>query len=248
MLALSAVVMSPAGTHAGEQDEQGRVRVRIANMENALVQAVKTGAGSLALQIQPFAPPGADVVDSAVVLVNPPEAEGVRLPRRGMIFYVRVPSMNASWLFATTTLSPLRRFAQVPPGQQPKQGSGQLVVPAGQAGSVTAQNVAPGSEVQTAKPVTKWETDVLADPWSAYRRSINDALIDTMLEYGGTLHLNANEFLVVAARRDARPNPLNPNDTVTTLTFSVTGETLDALSQKRITIEEAKKQVEVNED
>ena len=81
-----------------------------------------------------------------------------------------------------------------------------------------------------------------------YRRAIVTALMDAMLINGGALRIPPNESLAVAARRAAPPDPLDPSDDVRTTTFSVKGETLDAYQQKRLTLEEARKLIDVREE
>jgi hypothetical protein len=246
--ALSAAVVSHATTHARGQDDQVNARARASNMETLLVQAVVTGAGRLAPPLQLVAPPGVELrVDT--LLIGTPEVQAFRIPDYGMQFVVRVPSMNATIAIAGRSAAASQRITMR--GNASGQTQGQA-----RAG-VVATSIEPTQTVPTQptpvrpddpdRPLTPWDVEVLMDPFTAYRRSITDALIETMLVYGDSLRLAPNEYLMVAARRDSRPNPLNPNDIVRTLTFRISGANLDAYHQKRITRDEALKKVEITE-
>jgi hypothetical protein len=199
-------------------EEEARIRVQIINMENALREAVRAGAGNLATQLR-NANTALDV-RVETMLIGLPEVQGVRVKPYGLIFFVRVPSMNANVTWALKQV--------IPPGQQsslPNRPEARVV-----AQSVELQN--PGN--------------VLMDPMAAYRTAVMESLVDAMLDSSGPLRIAPGERLTVAARRDTPPNPRDPSDDVRTVTFSFTGDTLDSYHQHKLTIQEARKLVEVD--
>jgi hypothetical protein len=201
-----------------------RGRLQIVNMENALREAVRSGANRLTSQLKSLGP-----VDSAV-LMNTPEANGFVVPQ-GMFFYVRVPTMSSVVVWALPRLIDQQRVqAQI--DQQ----------------RVQAQNVSTTRPVEQVPPVAPVDADLAKDPRGAYRNAVRASLIDCMLDDSGNLDIKAEEYLTIAARRDSRPNPLDLTDEARTITLIVRGSVLEALHQKRITKEEARKQVEMRED
>jgi hypothetical protein len=89
----------------------------------------------------------------------------------------------------------------------------------------------------------------LPDPEQEYREQVKTALLNAMLENSSTLAIGPDEWLTVAARRAATRDPLFPGDTVDSNTWvaRVKGSVLAALRAEKITLEEARRQVEQNE-
>jgi hypothetical protein len=198
-----------------------KARLQIANMENALKTAVRSGASRGTKQLANIG-----TVESATFL-GPPDAQGFIVPQ-GVFFYVKVPAMSS----AVALWMPLIIEQQQARGPRRAQ----------------AQSVSQAREVEVVPPVSPMDANVLKNTYDEYRNAIKDALIDSMLRDSGALEIDTNAFLTVAARRDARPNPLDLTDEVRTVTLTVKGSVLDEFHQKRITFEEARKLVEMRED
>ena len=73
--------------------------------------------------------------------------------------------------------------------------------------------------------------------------------MDAMIENSGPLTLGPDEWLTVAARDNVPRDPLIPSDTAdfSTIIFRVKGSDLTAFRAGRLTLEEARKKVEVRE-
>jgi hypothetical protein len=86
------------------------------------------------------------------------------------------------------------------------------------------------------------------DPNDTYTTAVRDALIDAMLGYSQALSIGPEEWLVVAAR-DRGESGMGADDPfdVTTIQLRIKGADLLALHAGRLTIEEARKRVEVRE-
>jgi hypothetical protein len=241
LMALCALAAGPAGAvlHGQAPDDEARVREQIANMENAFRLAVHRGAGNVVTEMKKASPP-AGAVSSDLMLVSPPEATGIRVRPHGMVFYVRVPQMNGNVLVSAAMLAPPQQFARRPPVQ-----SQQQEIPRGQAVAQTVTEAAPEprSVLNSVASVASFVNEFRA----AYKREIKESLIETMINNGLTLRLAPGERLTVAARGDTVMNLLDPSSAVLTTTFTVTSDTLDAYSQKRISYEEARKAVLVDE-
>ena len=86
------------------------------------------------------------------------------------------------------------------------------------------------------------------DPGEAYTSAVRDALIDAMLGYSQALSIGPEEWLTVAAR-DRGESGMSADDPfdVTTIQLRIKGADLLALHAGRLTLEEARKRVEVRE-
>lgn len=221
----TAPVTQGAQTAQGAQIARERIvryRVQIANMESALKAAVRSGASTGTKQLANIG-----TVESANFL-GQPDAQGFIL-HDGVFFFVKVPAMSS----AVALWMPL-----IIEQQQAQRGPRRA----------QAQSVSQAREVEVVPPVSPMDANLLKNTYDEYRNAIKDALIDSMLRDSGALEIDANSYLTVAARRDARPNPLDLTDEVRTVTLLVKGSVLDAFHQKRITLEEARKLVEMRED
>lgn len=86
------------------------------------------------------------------------------------------------------------------------------------------------------------------DPGAAYTVAVRDALLDAMLRYSQSLSVGTDEWLVVAAR-DRGGLGIGTDDPfeVTTIQLRIKGADLQALHAGRLTLDEARKRVEVKE-
>ena len=86
------------------------------------------------------------------------------------------------------------------------------------------------------------------DPGDAYTVAVRDALLDAMLRYSQSLAVGADEWLVVAAR-DRGQAGLGPDDPfdMTTIQLRIRGADLHAFHAGRLTLDEARKRVDVKE-
>ena len=249
----------PAQSHA---DAQSKRRYQVRVMEGALVGAVSHGAGQVSRQLQP-------VGQNLLFLTGAARARGFALEGYGLFFDVEIPAMRESALAIMRQLEPdfaatrrmfeegRREFQRIS-DERAKTALDQWlrrleaqVAPQGRGGDarpVTAADVnelgtppAAGAPARPALPPPP------ADPDALYTETVKNALIDAMLEYGGVMALQPDEWLTVAAR-DAE-GPLSPaeNYDPATLILRVKGSDLAAFQAKSVTLEEARKRVEVRQ-
>ena len=86
------------------------------------------------------------------------------------------------------------------------------------------------------------------NPAEVYTVAVKDALMDAMLRYSQSLALGADEWLVVAARDRGEPG-IGTDDPfeATTIQLRIKGADLQAFHAGRLTLDEARKRVEVRE-
>jgi hypothetical protein len=125
----------------------------------------------------------------------------------------------------------------LPPGIEPNPSGGASMMPAG---------AVPASATMPA-PVSSAET-VLDDPGLAYTTAVKSALVDAMMDYGGSIPVGESEWLTIAARdnNDSRIGGDDPFD-VTTIILRIRGADLAAFRAGRITRDEAIKKVSIRE-
>lgn len=89
----------------------------------------------------------------------------------------------------------------------------------------------------------------LDDPRAIYATEMTNALIDAILEYGAPVGVAPDEWLTVAAREsfDLRFMPDDQNGAATTLLLRIKGSDLNALHDRRLSSEDARKRVEVKQ-
>ena len=261
-----AVAAAQAPAPQQSQEEQIRARQRIAMMEAVLERAVSNGAGSVLRQVQ-------TVMPDQPMLSGAPQARGFRLDGYGVFFDVEVPLLRLPILWplrsvvrdnrdAVRTVQQLqlaiRRLESSSPADrtQLEMMLRQLELELGGGGGdartrargISAANVLPGAP-PPAPELPAVNLDVVNNPEDAYTREVKQALIEAMIEHSLPLMLGAEEWLTVAARDNAPRDPLIPGDTVdfSTWIFRVKGSVLEAFRSGRITIDEARKQVEQRE-
>ena len=116
MVVFGVLLSVPMGVSAQSQQlqqqpqksEDVRAKAQILIMENALKQAVLTGAKNLSAEMRRFTPV-VDGIRVETMLVGMPTAQGVRIPPHGVVFLVTVPGMNANFIWASYQFSPAAR-------------------------------------------------------------------------------------------------------------------------------------------
>jgi hypothetical protein len=266
--ALTALAAAPAAAQAPRSSEadQIRARQRISMMEGTLERAVLNGADNLVRQVERVMPDGA-------MLTGAPQVRGFRLEGYGVFFDVEVPALRLSiaWMvramqsesqLASRVVSDLKRSVASVSGSERariEQSIRQLEVMLGTAAPSiqppvppVAQRLAPGgvSAAAVMPQAPPAPAEPIADnPNEIWTREVQTALIDAMLENSVPLGVSDDEWLTVAARDNAPGDPLVPGDTVdlNTMIFRVKGSDLAAFHSRRMTIEDARKRVEVRE-
>ena len=240
----------------GQPDQQAQARYKIFVMEGVLEKAVQNGAAILSRQIRSVAP-------DAMFLTGAAQVRGFRLEGYGVFFDVEVPALQptVAWTLRAmvadngASLAQLKAFVQKVGDPRDREEllralrQLELVMPGGRTGSPDggAQTVADRATV--AAPPLPADTGLLADPAAAYTREVKAALIDAMLENSGPLAVAPEEWLTIAARDSEPGNRLVPGDSYDTTTWvlRVKGTDLAAFRAGRLSIDEARKRVEVRE-
>jgi hypothetical protein len=241
--------------------EQIKARQRISTMEGVLERAVMNGADNLLRQVE-------SVMPDAAMLSGQPQVRGFRLDNYGVFFDVEVPALRLSiaWMVksaqtgsqvASTTLAELKALiARMPPGERERttvllqrlellMGATAPAPPAASSMGLRANTV--GAATTARQPVAG-PLDI-DNPNEAWTREVKSALMEAMLENSNPLAIGDNEWLTVAARDNIPSDPRIPGDSTdySTVMFRVKGSDLAAFHARRITIDEAKKRVEVTE-
>lgn len=235
IMVVTALGGGVASAQQRESDDALRLRAQIVLMEGALKQAVLTGAHHLAEEVSRSLP-AVDGVRVETMLVSTPQVDGFVLPQYGMMFVVRVPSMNSNISWAVPVIAGRQRVTARNSGQT---GPAQVVAQTVDGGARPRDPATP-----TVSPV---DVDALSDPVGAYRRFVKEEVTRTMLENSSALRIAPGQYLTVAARRDSPPNPLVPGDDGRSVMFTVKGSDLDAYHQKRLTLADATSRVVVEE-
>ena len=85
-------------------------------------------------------------------------------------------------------------------------------------------------------------------PREIYQTEIANALVNAILDYKGSVGVEANEWLTVAAREsvfDRRFMPGDPNDRAITVILRIKGSDLQSLREGTLTREDGRKRVDV---
>lgn len=265
-IAAVAMVAAGLGTAYGQvpatDAEQIRARQQIITMETVLGGAISNGAQNVILEVRRVIPDYNPRIVRARVA-------GVRLDGYGMVFHVDVPMLPLPFLWDALVLEMQTRNAAMRIQQLRTQASampsgpeserlrsqanqleqeltlGNLRVAQPSRGTVAASSlVAVG--VERSVPV---EPSVMDDPAGAYTRAIKSALIDAMLNNSQALGVKADEWLTIVARDGVPANPQSPGDAIdaSVQIMRVKGSTLAAFRAQTLSIEEARKQVEITE-
>jgi hypothetical protein len=262
-IALVGAGLSPAyGQVSSVEAEQVRARQPIVTMETVLVGAITTGAQNVILEVR-------NVIPAYSPRTVPARVSGVRLDGYGVLFHVDVPMLPLPFMWDAMVLemqtrNTLMRIQQlrtqalnIPSGPESERlrnqanqleqeltlGNFRVAQPS--RGTVAASSLIPVG-VERSTPL---EPSVMDDPAAAYTRAIKSALIDAMLNNSQALGVKADEWLTIVARDGVPANPQSPGDAIdaSIQVIKVKGSTLAAFQARTISIEEARKQVEVTE-
>jgi hypothetical protein len=232
--------------------QQLEARRQIFAFESVLVSAVAHAADML-IQHSSTTPRPANNTRYDVLLTGEGRARGFRLPGYGAMFDVEFPSIRRSVAFTMRTLErpdpillermkELRKNSQALADQQSLQQMDMYIKELEdqiQASKLPAKNVS-SAVSQAANP------SPAEDPRSFYASQLTNALISAVLDQGATIGVGPDEWLTIEARESLDLRFI-PDDPATTLAVSIKGSDLAALRDKRITLEEARKRVDVKQ-
>lgn len=268
LIVAGTLVLAGVGVAYGQlssaETEQIRARQQIATMEAVLASAISNGTQNVIVQIRRVAPDYRPRTGQARI-------SGFRLDGYGVVFHVDVPLVPLPVLWdvmllemqtrnAITTIQQLRtRVSAMPDGPERAQmisqanqleqelalGNFRAAQPGrGVAAAASLQPVPPGTPGSTSS-----QPGVMDDPESTYTREVKAALIDAMLTNSQALGVQPDEWLTIVARDGAPTNPQSPGDAIDSSTqiMRVKGSTLAAFQSRTISIEEARKAVEITE-
>jgi hypothetical protein len=245
--------------------DQVKARQKISMMESVLESAVANGADSLMRQVRAVMPP------DALMLTGAPSARGFRLEGYGVFFDVEVPvfRQTMAWtlrqmvdengLGAANAINQIKAY--IATVEDPRQRASLTMAlrrlelqvgPVGPAPSDTAVRAQSGPttvSAAVAPPAPPVHIAVIEDPNGTYTSEVSSAIVDAMLENSGPLPIAENEWLTVAARDNVRPDRLVPGDVsnISSIVFRIRGTELAAFRAGRMTLEEARKHVEIKQ-
>jgi hypothetical protein len=236
-----AVIAAPVLAQApANEAEQVKARQRISTMEGVLERAVSNGAENMLRQVRTVTP-------DAPMLSGVPQVRGFRLDGYGVFFDVEVPALRlpVTWPLryliednraaVAATLAELRTMI----ADQPVRDRDRFELPAQR---LESRAVVPRTSPRQADPV-------ITEPDVAYTKAVRESLIDAMIENSGPMAVSADEWLTVAARDNVPRDPLMPGDTagLNTLIFRIKGSDLAAFRAGRLSLDEARRHVLVQE-
>jgi hypothetical protein len=247
------------GTSAREDAEARQMRYQIGVLERVLEGAVEHGLTIVRDRMQALVQTPTDLL-----LSDNAHARGFRLDGYGVFFDVSVPSFETTW-WTMRTLdqndlgydSAMKQLQQVVKGNANAEQALKRVelqvdprlrqVPAATQTGVRTETGSTASASQDAAPAPRSTADpILTDPNEVYRTEVMSALEDAMLEHSGSLGLDADEWLTVAARgNDDRPRLAPADSSSRTRIIRLRGSDLAAFLARQITKEEAKARIEV---
>jgi hypothetical protein len=271
MVASVASAQTPART---TESDAVKARQKISMMEGVLERAVSNGADNVLRQMREIVP----VADSPLMLLGQPHVRGFRLDGYGVFFDVEVPAMRLSMAWALryvvdqngvtagAAVADLRSFvtqqARDPRDREKLERALQRIeaqvgpsVPrtAAAANAAAATRVADQGPANGTALIGPSQVDpvIIEDPNEAFTREVKDALVEAMIENSGPIAIGTEEYLVVAARDNARTDRLAvPSDAASdlhTIMIRIKGSDLAAFREGRMGIEETKKRVQVRE-
>jgi hypothetical protein len=225
-------------------------RYQVAVMEAVLEQAVQHGAQLLGRRVQAVTP-------NLLLFSGAPRARGFRLDGYGVFFDVEVPTVRRSvmWSFHTLSqpdpgirhaLQSLRQHVQTVSDSRARTSLEQALK---RVELQFAPQVEEGDSATPAAAIPRVPAPVAFDddPTETYAAEVQRALVDAMLDHSGAIALGSEEWLAVGARyNDARLAPVDLHDTVTVI-LRIRGADLAAFRADRLTRDEARKRVEVQE-
>jgi hypothetical protein len=273
VLAVGANGVTSAQTLAASDADQVRARQKIFMMEGVLERAVQLGVENLRRRVRAVMPDDA-LVQGSAPQVRGFRLDGygvffdVEVPslRRSLAWSLRTMNENAAVL--GRDLASMRAFVQAIADPRARaefdrilQRVQRQVVPAGALERASAQPgptgaaqslpvaaTTPTSTQTPESPQLPQPDATLADPSQAYTDEVKASLIDAMIENSGTLVLEGNEWLTVAARDNAPSDPFMPGgQDAKTLVIRIKGDDLDAFRAGRLTLDEVRTRVQVGE-
>jgi hypothetical protein len=253
---MAAQTRPPAAANAA----QIQARHEISALEGVLENAVNYGAQMLTQHVQ------TSNIPDMVMLTGMSRARGFRLDGYGVLFDVEFPSIRRSVMWSMRALQrpdrqlldamrEMRKNMQGPGDAGARQAidrdikdiEAQIKASEPQVGAMTAASAGPSG---AGPRVTANSTaDPKSDLKGVYFTEITNALIDAILDHGGPVGVGADEWLTVAARESADRGfmPSDPNDTAMTFILRIKGADLQALRERRLTKDEARKKVELKQ-
>ena len=239
--------------------EEIRARSNLSIMEGVLEGAVILGANTLVQRVRAVVP------EDVLLLSGEAHARGFRLEGYGLFFDVAVPVLRQSVAWSlralmdqsgvplSAALAELRTYVHSVSDPRERRSLKlalqriELQVGAGTGGMVptaVGAAVSPPAALEIPPAALAW----LSDPDGAYTAEVKSALVDAMLEHSGGLAIEPDEWLTVAARDNARRHRLNPGDEGRSITLRVQGRDLAELHAGRLSIDEARRRVVVQQD
>jgi hypothetical protein len=234
---------------------QIQARHEISALEGVLENAVNYGAQMLTQHVQ------TSNIPDMVMLTGMSRARGFRLDGYGVLFDVEFPSIRRSVMWSMRALRPdrqlldamreMRKNMQGPDDAGARQALDRDIneieaqVKASERGPMTAASTNSSAAGPTMTPNST--SDPKSDLKDVYFTEITNALIDAILDHGGPVGVGADEWLTVAARESADRGfmPSDPNDTAMTFILRIKGADLQALRERRLARDEARKKVEL---
>lgn len=132
-------------------------------------------------------------------------------------------------------------------GGSPGQAVSAQAVPQPVAGQPVADQFADG-QTASGTVVSGVDAQLLDDPGGAYTHEVQAVLLDAIVDNSAPLALDDDEWLTIAARDNARSNPLMTGDPdVKTLILRVRGADLSAYQAGRLTVEQIRLRVQIGE-
>lgn len=268
------VSAQPARPDASKQDEQVQARYNIFVMEGVLERAVKHGADQLRRQVRRVMPDMLLLSGEAQARGFRLDGYGVffdvsvPLMRQSVAWSLRTMMHDNSAAAGAalqqikaaierltpdagekaTLLQAIKRLEiQVSPRGPLLEGPAVQTAQRGtEPGNVTSlETVPPAAPSQP----TEEEMALLEDPNGAYEREVINALKDAMLNHSGSIRIGPEEWLTIAAHDNEHRNRLMSGEAydLMTIVLRVKGTDLAAFRADRITLEEARKRVQVSE-
>jgi hypothetical protein len=233
---------------------QIQARHEISALEGVLENAVNYGAQMLTQHVQ------SSNIPDMVMLTGMSRARGFRLDGYGVLFDVEFPSIRRSVMWSMRALRPdrqlldamreMRKNMQSPGDAGARQALDRDIneieaqIKASE-GPMTAASTNPSAAGATVTPNSS--ADPKSDLKGVYFTEITNALIDAILDHGGPVGVGTDEWLTVAARESADRGfmPSDPSDTAMTFILRIKGADLQALRERRLTKDDARKKVEL---
>jgi hypothetical protein len=261
---------------ASRQDEQVQARYNIFVMEGVLERAVKHGADQLRRQVRRVMPDMLLLSGEAQARGFRLDGYGVffdvsvPLMRQSVAWSLRT-MMHDNTAAAGAALQQLKAAIErmTPnPGEKATllQAIKRLEIQVGPRGPIvegpavqtdqrspepgSVASLEAGSPTPTPTPQpTDEEMALLEDPNGAYEREVINALKDAMLNHSGSIRIGPEEWLTIAAHDNEHRNRLMSGESydLMTIVLRVKGTDLAAFRADRITLEEARKRVQVSE-